>query len=552
MELGEAEHPDQGTHEAGSGFTGRCCDGLLALALIFVPLLFSTSFREFSFFKSVVMMSLIGAAAVLAAMESPKRLLSSGSSMVLVALVCYICGLSVMHPSADSLQAVAYLVSLLLLLYLVATRVAFWPGPALAVCLGLPLTIDLILSFLQMFGIGVLPATAGSFGTRHGLLVGTTGNPNENAWYLLLSAILLASLWSARTRVPARKLLLAAVFSLITALIIVNRSKAALGALPVAGLIVVGKKLTGRIRTAALAGLVVASLLALVLLARWNGLGALSGRVYLARISAGLTIENYGLPAGPGDYARAFPMAQADLLEAQPEMLPFYSEIAHAHFDVLEILYELGLPGLVLIALFLVLAGRGGRRLAGPTPGGILAASVVGLFLGLTGYLLFSPAAAMVWILAAGLWMARNASAGTVHGRVSGWLRRMALFGAGCLLSLTAALGAFGELRLTSALEALRQGRGREALDLAEAAARYWPTSDTLFYRGNIELAAGLPRRAARSYRTSFDLRPRPQTAHNLWLVLDGLNRHREAETWRRMARFLEPVEVRTMSPRKR
>ncbi|MBW1808395.1 MAG: O-antigen ligase family protein, partial [Deltaproteobacteria bacterium] len=466
---------EQGDERTPPGLVERCTDGLLAVLLVVIPLIFTSAVREYSSIKSMSLILLTGALAVLAAFSPQPVRLRNWFGFLVAALIIYCAGLVLLHPSADSISAASYLTACGLLFFLIAGRVAAWSDRRLAICIGLPLFICLGLSLIQATGCGLLAATRLAFGTTHGRLVGTIGNPNENTWYLLLGSILLASfIFKSK-----RRYLALVVFVLVALVVTLNRSRATALVIPLAGLFFLGRNWSGRLRRLSGIALLVLSGLALAGFFYLKGERALAGRVYLARISIGMIANNFCLPAGPGGYARDYPVAQANLLQQQPEYATYYSQIEHAHCDLLELFYELGVFGLIILGWLVWLALK---RQNQPWLRATLAA---GFLLSSTGYLLFSPAAATLMILAMGLWVGRLPAGQQSLFRLPAFFRTIGLCLAGSCLVVVAIFGLYSELRLTQALKTFETGHVKQAGDLFEVAVQTWPTADALFYLGN-------------------------------------------------------------------
>jgi O-antigen ligase/polysaccharide polymerase Wzy-like membrane protein len=510
----------------------RCTDGLLAVLLVTIPLIFTSAVREFSSIKSVSLMLLTGTLAVLAAFSPQPIRLRSRFDYLVAALIAYCAGLILLHPSADSISAAGYLAACGLLFYLSAGRVAAWSEKRLAICIGLPLFICLGLSLLQASGCGLLDATRQAFGTTHGRLVGTIGNPNENTWYLLLASILLAN-FIFKTK---RRYLALAVFVLLVLVVVLNRSRATALVIPLAGLIFLGKNWSGRLRRLSGVALLVLCGLALAGFFYVKGGRALAGRIYLARISIDMIANNFGLPAGPGGYARDYRVAQADLLQRHPEYSPYFSQIEHAHCDLLELFYELGIFGLIILAWLVWLALK---RQNQPWLRACLAA---GFLLSCSGYLLFSPAAAMLWILAMGLWVGRLAAGQQSSFRPPTIFRAIGLCLAGSCLIIISIFALYSELRLTQALKTFEAGHAVQAGDLSQTAVQTWPTADALFYLGNFRLHSGDLTGAVVAYERSFSARPRAETAENLRLTFEKMGAWELVLEWKRTADLLKPA----------
>ena len=100
--------PDERTPQ---GLVDRCTDGLLAVLLVAIPLIFTSAVREFSSIKSMSLMLLTGALAVLAAFSSQPVRLRNWIGFLVAALIVYCAGLVLLHPSADSISAASYLIT---------------------------------------------------------------------------------------------------------------------------------------------------------------------------------------------------------------------------------------------------------------------------------------------------------------------------------------------------------------------------------------------------------------------------------------------------------
>lgn len=441
-------------------------DLALGAALVAVPLAFHPGVREFSVFKVLVLAVCVGAALVALALS---RSATTGSRRSLLALLpaAHVLVVLAWRPSFGGVEQAMALMAPMLLAWLLASRVGAWSSRRLVLLLALPLGVDLGWSLLQVAGIGVLPATAAAFGTTHGHAVGTVGNPNENCWYLVLAATLLGG----STPRPWRRGLVWAVPVVLAVLVVVfvDRSRAVLLALIVgAGTWVL---LTPSVRARwgrwTLAGLPLAALVVGLGLA-WGGGAALAGRVYLARIELSMLAHQAGGAAGLGSFAPDFVVAQADYLAAHADQIRWLTRLDHAHDDVLELVYELGVPALAWM-LALVAAIWKTARTATRLQRAAVVCLAEGLVLSLFGYPLFSPASAVVLALALALCLADAPARG------ASWPGRVAALLLGTGLLVIAVRRTQSERLVTQALQAAYEGDGARADALADRARAAWP-----------------------------------------------------------------------------
>jgi hypothetical protein len=479
----------------------RALDATLAVAFVAVPLAFSPALRTFGTLKLLLLEALVGVALVLAAfVPRSQRWPFRAIAIILAAAAVAI----VARPDAEGVAATGYLAAVALLAVVTTERVLHWSHQRLVLVVAAPLAVGLVLSLAQGAGVGILAATAAAFGGTHGLAVGTIGNPNENTWYLLLAAVLLTGL--ARPR--ARTIVLVAV----AVVVLVDRSRAVI---LVGGTALAAWGCRARTWSPVLKATIAVAITVAVIAAgfAWGGAEALRGRVFLASVGVRMLAQTWGVPQGPGTFARDFPAAQENVLADAPELVRFESAIDHAHFDALELTYEYGWLAIVVIVAIAVAVARGVRR----DPSGSRRAAAwtlaMGAGLGLFGYPLFSPASATILALAFALALAPATLPARVPKR--SWTT-VTWSAAGAALLVLAIHQAKSELAITAALEAHARGDDARGLAAARIAVQEFPSADACFYHGNFELVAGSARDAIASYRRSHALRPRSQTLANL------------------------------------
>ncbi len=215
---------------------------------------------------------------------------------------------------------------------------------------------------------------------------GSLGNPNYLASYaaagLPLAAV--SGRWALRREWPRQELgflLLVGLCGLgLSALVLVwstgSRAAASAAAL---GLAVLGAFRWRRWGTAALLALVVAG--GVLGATRWRS--GVRSRLFLKRITLRLVAEHPLRGHGPGAFPFAFPEAQAKMLAERPGDRGLWTNARHAHDDLLELLLEQGLVGVVLLAILGLGAWhrRGGRLDAwsAAAAGGLVALGVTSL-----------------------------------------------------------------------------------------------------------------------------------------------------------------------------
>jgi len=251
----------------------------------------------------------------------------------------------------------------------------------------------------------------------------------------------------------------------------------------------------------------------------WGGGDALRGRLFLASIGLGMLVRTGAIPQGPGAFARDFPAAQQAALGDAPELARFESVIDHAHFDALELGYDLGAPALVLLVWIAVAVARVVRIDPSPRRRAAAWTLAIAAGLGLFGYPLFSPSCVPVLSLALALAIASPIP--PMPSRLGRGPVVLAV-GGGLALQLLAIHQARSELAITTALAAHAQGDDARGLEWARRAVAELPSADALFYLGNFQLAVGDREAALATYRRSYALRPRMQTLANLELARDG------------------------------
>lgn len=123
--------------------------------------------------------------------------------------------------------------------------------------------------------------------------------------------------------------------------------------------------------------------------------GTASGRLYIWRVHLHALPDQLRLGDGPESFVRKWPQWQAAYLAKKPQDARFRSDLRHAHADAMEVLSDLGLPGLVLGAwlLFRVFRRRPDESSPrGPPLGSLVALVVAGLA---SSPLFFAPTLAL-------------------------------------------------------------------------------------------------------------------------------------------------------------
>jgi len=149
--------------------------------------------------------------------------------------------------------------------------------------------------------------------------------------------------------------------------------------------------------------------------------GTAAGRLYLWRVNLNLVIEAGPFGGGPGAFQQRWPHAQGEYLADHPPDRHFYSDIRHAHADLVEVAVDWGWFGLILFAIGVVRLLRS-KDSAAESPAttaarGAVAAALVG---GLGSSILFQPPSLFVAAVAAGLvWSAQRGDAPEPHWRWS-------------------------------------------------------------------------------------------------------------------------------------
>jgi hypothetical protein len=249
---------------------------------------------------------------------------------------------------------------------------------------------------------GLLPLDTSAFRLPYTVLVGTLGNPNHLASFLLLALPLIAEDLSAPRRADRIEAALAAALSALVVLL----SRSHLAALVLAGeasLLVPRRNF--RLPLAALALAPIALF--------WDGfVRALEGRFYLLAVHArGLSLRTLLVGFGPGEVGPRFFDWQAEHLAAHPEDVRFWTYPEHPHDDLLALVLSFGFVTTVLAALVarrhLVLDPA---LSVGTKRAGLLALALLGLGAGL----LVSPVSwAMALLVAAFCLRPRALNVGT-------------------------------------------------------------------------------------------------------------------------------------------
>lgn len=478
----------------------RALDAAIAATAMVVPLVFTSSMRTFAAAKLVALLVGAGAALVLAAFARvPIGSWGAGAAGATLAVAL------IARPDVEGIVAAAPLLAMVALVPLVSARAQVWSAGFVRTIVGVPLAIGAAWSIAQCLGIGVLPASAASFGTTHAAVVGTIGNPVENTWYLLLSATLVSGVATPRAVAPA--------IAALGWIMLVVRARAT-AVVVAAALAVLGlrRATTGPRVAAALVALALAGLAV-----RWGLIDALAGRWFLAQLGARMVIEAGGLPRGPGSFGRDFEAAQAHALAAAPEHVGFASALDHAHFDALELAYELGMPAVLGAAWLSRAVVVALRRDPTPLRRAAAACCAIGAALGVGGYPIFSPGCATVLAIALGFALSRP-SAAAPPTRTSAHLLALVI-GAG-LVVLGVRL-ARSELALTAALAAHAAGDDAAGLQLARASVEHLPTADAWATVGNHAATLGDRAAAIQAYERSLALRERAVVRRNLGRTTD-------------------------------
>ncbi|UQA58360.1 hypothetical protein [Polyangium aurulentum] len=342
---------------------------------------------------------------------------------------------------------------------------------------------------------GLLPFETGAFHLPYAVLVGTLGNPNHLAAFLLLLLPLVAvSEPDARRRDHIERAL-AAGLGVLTLLL--TRSHMA-----VIGIGVLAALLLPRVAFAL-------PLVALALVATASAAGgvwrAFEGRVYLLEVHARALREpaTLALGIGPGAHPARFLGWQAEHLAAHPEDLGFWTFPEHPHADLVQLPLTWGLPATVL-ALLLLLRRLAWDPMLPPRPRRAALASAALVALGAGGAI--SPVTWAALLLLAALSFRPRAPASSSRPRA-----RLALAPALAWVAVTAAdaLAAFHHREATRHAAVLH--------DLAAAgahidAALRFPSDRgrRLHLRGRISIEAGRPAEAAASLAEATRFLPHP------------------------------------------
>jgi hypothetical protein len=123
--------------------------------------------------------------------------------------------------------------------------------------------------------------------------------------------------------------------------------------------------------------------------------GTTLGRVYLWRVHISAAADLLGLGHGPEGFQRRWPGWQRSFLEAHPEASSFRSDLRHAHADLVEVLCDFGVVGLLLGLTVMAIALSRGPPRRGPAQAGLVAALVGGFS---APILFFAPTLCLVSI----------------------------------------------------------------------------------------------------------------------------------------------------------
>ena len=372
--------------------------------------------------------------------------------------------------------------------------------------------------------------------------IGTFGNPADVALSLLLPCLLATA---RALRSPGRRLRWALPAFGMAATIVATRTVSVVGALAVAGAVLLWEALPRRSR---LPGLIIAlvvtsaALLASPMRGRlaeviqqtrdggWAWLG--SGRTAGFGAGLGMVAARPLIGIGFGLFeAHSFRYQDEDLLAERSRVLGRETGFCEAHNDPLQFAAETGLIGLALAAAGLWLAWRAARPVFGELAGAkalVLAAAVVAL----AQFPLHQAAIAAQWVVLAVLAL----PARPVPPPPPGWRRPLVL-----LLAITLVAGGWlwlGRQRHLSVLlrqaqtldEVLRAGKvpqdrvpglARAALANLERAAWCAPFDwRAAVLMGDLAMLAGDPSRAGELFGSALRLAERPETRFNAGMVM--------------------------------
>ncbi|MDI1480256.1 hypothetical protein [Polyangium sp. y55x31] len=352
--------------------------------------------------------------------------------------------------------------------------------------------VVLAASALALAGvIGLVPFETGAFRLPYPVLVGTFGNPNHLAAFLLLVLPLCAADRASAAR-SADRIEATSALILGAATILLCRSHLAALTLAAEVLLLVPR--------AALAAPLAALALVPIAFTSEGFVRALEGRLYLLVVHArGLSAQTLLLGIGPDVIASRFLDWQSDHLAAHPDAARFWTFPEHPHDDVAALVLAFGL----LPAALALLLARKRLRLVPVLPRAELRAAWFAFaLLALGAGLSASPA---TWIAAllvlACTFRPRAASPASWN-----------LARAGLACALAWALVAFAQL--------LSAYHHREALRLAPAPGALRHTRAALVFpfdrgrllhlEGRLLLEAGRPREAADELRQAARVLPHP------------------------------------------
>jgi hypothetical protein len=342
---------------------------------------------------------------------------------------------------------------------------------------------------------GLLPISTAAFHLPYPVLVGTLGNPNHLAAFLVLALPVLA-LPVPEARPGDRIEATLAVGLGVLTLLLTRSHLGALAAAVLAALLVPGPARALPLAAAALAP---------VVLSLDGLLRALEGRLYMLAVHArALPSVSALVGVGPGALTGRFLAWQAEHLAEHPEHLRFWTFPEHAHADLIQLPLTWGLPAAALAAL----VAR--RRLAfDPVlPPRFARAAVAALLLVAAGSGIFisPPSWAMALLLGALLFRPR-----AVAKPPSPRLRAAGLaLGLGWLAVI--ALSAHAAFAHRQAIEAatVRQDLEAARVHVAHALAFPFDRARLLHLSGRIWLESGHYGEAAADLREAARLLPHP------------------------------------------
>jgi len=363
---------------------------------------------------------------------------------------------------------------------------------------------------------GLLPLDTSAFHLPHKVFVGTLGNPNHLASFLLLALPFCAVDLKAERRALRAESGLALALSILV--ILLSRSH-------LAALVLACQCLAFALRPRLRLALAACAIVPIVL-GSPGFFRALEGRFFLSIVHArGFSLQTLLLGMGPGEVGPRFLDWQAEHLAAHPEALRFWTYPEHPHNDLFFLLLSFGI---VLLAAGGFVARRCLKIFPLLPPGPIRAAWLAIALIALGSGVLVSPVTWAMALLVAAFSFASRTSEPQANKTIAKTNALLAC--AWLVLSMIEVFSAYHHR------EALRAAAEKRDLGLAlkhvEEAIAWSPKDPKLLHlKGRVLLEAGRPAEALRVLLNTAKMLPHPVVWKALVAAANAANEPEIAKT---------------------